>query len=160
MSEILAMTPKERKKRVRTDQIKANVGLTTALGGLGAAGLMLTPGIARNRAVKQALKNTKRPERARAFLESKRPTLESAATKVLLYGAAPGAAVGVAHSSTARQDAKNLKSLIRRDGTLKPGAKDKLTKAAAPTAVGAGKALRRVPSIKKGNNLRRGGFSR
>ncbi len=119
MSDLSSLTPEERLSNVRANEIKANVGTITSLAGLGAAGLTAVPQLSRAKAVKRIAARSERAEALRQKVSRKKKKLDSAATKVFLYGAAPGAAVGLAHAHTARQDARSAKRTIRRDGSLR-----------------------------------------
>lgn len=119
MSDLHALTPNERLSNIRANEIKSNVGTVTSLAGLAAAGLVAAPQLARAKGVKRLAARSQRAERARKKVAGKSRKLNDAATKVFLYGAAPGAAVGLAHAATARQDAKAARRQIRRDGSLR-----------------------------------------
>lgn len=120
MSNVRDLTPDERLSNIRANEIKANVGTFTSLAGLAAAGLTAAPQIARTKGLKALGARSPKFEEGRKKVASKKKKLDSAATKVFLYGAAPGAAVGLAHAHTSRQDAKAARRRIRSDGSLKP----------------------------------------
>lgn len=121
MSDIKALTPDERLKRIRNDERRANLGTLTSLAGLTAAGLIAGPQFARTKAAKKLTRHLpKRAEKVRRTVSHNAKNADSAATKVFLYGAAPGAVVGLGQATSARQDAKAAKRRIRSDGSLKP----------------------------------------
>lgn len=159
MSDVRDLTPEERLSNIRANEIKANVGTFTSLAGLAAAGLTAAPQIARMKGLKAIGAKSPKFEEGRKKVARKKKKLDSAATKVFLYGAVPGATVGLAHAHTSRQDAKSARRQIRSDGSLKPEKDVKKSYAPATQPKDVNVKLKRRAKVRQGGLVRRNGSS-